>query len=44
MIVNSVASEESDKEEKTREYTKAEVELNAYIRNNFPEWEAKEIL
>jgi sulfate adenylyltransferase subunit 1 len=43
MIVSSVASESCEKEEKSREYTKAEIELNAYIRNNYPEWECKEI-
>lgn len=42
MIVDSVASD-LDEETKTREYTKAEIELNAYIRNNFPEWGCKEI-
>jgi len=26
-----------------REYTQAEIELNAYIRKNFPEWECKAI-
>jgi len=41
MIVSSVASESTDEE--IKEYTKAEVELNAYIRKNFPEWECKEI-
>ena len=44
MIVNAVATESTDQEEKIKEYTKAEVELNSYIRNNFPEWECKEIL
>ncbi len=44
MIVSSVMSESTDKEEQIREYTKAEVELNAYIRNNYPEWGCKEIL
>ncbi|NQY92784.1 MAG: sulfate adenylyltransferase subunit CysN [Campylobacteraceae bacterium] len=43
MIVSSVASESRDSEEKIIEYTKAEVELNSYIRRNFPEWECKEI-
>lgn len=28
---------------KTKEYTKAEIELNKYIRENFPEWECKSI-
>ena len=44
MIVSSVTSDSTNEEEKIREYTKAEIELNAYIRNNFPEWECKEIL
>jgi len=43
MIVSSIANEANNQEEKSREYTKAEVELNAYIRKNFPEWESKEI-
>lgn len=42
MIVNSIASD-VDEEIKVKEYTKAEIELNAYIRNNFPEWGCKEI-
>lgn len=44
MIVSSVASEATNNEEKVREYTKAEIALNQYIRDNFPEWECKEIL
>ncbi|WP_072679340.1 sulfate adenylyltransferase subunit CysN [Arcobacter sp. LA11] len=44
MIVSSVANESINEEEKIREYTKAEIELNSYIRKNFPEWECKEIL
>ncbi|RXK06652.1 sulfate adenylyltransferase subunit CysN [Halarcobacter bivalviorum] len=44
MIVSSVASEATNEEEKVREYTKAEIALNQYIRDNFPEWECKEIL
>jgi len=40
MIVNSITSDSATNE---KEYTKAEIELNAYIRSNFPEWEAKEI-
>ncbi|RXJ58164.1 sulfate adenylyltransferase subunit CysN [Candidatus Marinarcus aquaticus] len=43
MIVDSIASNGADEETKIREYTKAEIELNAYIRNNFPEWGCKEI-
>ena len=42
MIINSVANN-FDEETKIKEYTKAEIELNAYIRNNFPEWGCKEI-
>lgn len=30
-------------EDKARVYTKAEIELNAYIRKNYPEWECKKI-
>lgn len=30
-------------EEKNRIYTQAEIELNAYIRKNYPEWECKKI-
>lgn len=29
--------------DKTRIYTQAEIELNAYIRKNYPEWECKKI-
>jgi len=43
MILSAVANEAVDTDEKLRVYTKAEIELNAYIRSNFPEWEAKEI-
>eukprot|EP01003_Olkasia_polycarbonata_P004130 NODE_30_length_2325_cov_195.321178_g16_i0.p2 GENE.NODE_30_length_2325_cov_195.321178_g16_i0~~NODE_30_length_2325_cov_195.321178_g16_i0.p2 ORF type:complete len:259 (-),score=37.10 NODE_30_length_2325_cov_195.321178_g16_i0:1454-2230(-) len=42
MIIDSIQSDESV--ESIKEYTKAEIELNAYIRNNFPEWECKEIV
>jgi sulfate adenylyltransferase subunit 1 len=41
MIVESV--QDSQFNDQTRDYTKAEKELNAYIRNNFPEWGCKEI-
>jgi sulfate adenylyltransferase subunit 1 len=44
MIVSSLANEAMDKDEKLKVYTKAETELNVYIRNNYPEWECKEIL
>ena len=43
MIVSSVTNEVQDQEESIKEYTKAEIELNAYIRKNYPEWECKEI-
>ncbi|MGB0989317.1 MAG: elongation factor 1-alpha C-terminal domain-related protein, partial [Halarcobacter sp.] len=42
MIVDAV--ETQGKEEELREYTKAEIALNQYIRDNFPEWGCKEIL
>ncbi len=42
MIVDSVISDSIDQETKT--YTKAEIALNQYIRDNFPEWGCKEIL
>lgn len=44
MIVDSIASDVEDEDTNTRKYTQAEIELNAYIRNNFPEWGCKEIL
>ncbi|EAH9788927.1 sulfate adenylyltransferase subunit CysN [Campylobacter coli] len=31
------------REDKARVYTQAEIELNAYIRKNYPEWECKKI-
>jgi len=40
MIVNSIENLESTTK---KEYTKAEIELNRYIRANFPEWDCKEI-
>ena len=39
MIVSSVLGEHITK----KVYTKDEIELNAYIRKNYPEWECKEI-
>ena len=42
MIVSSILGESSH-EPTLREYTKAEIELNAYIRSNYPEWGCKEI-
>jgi sulfate adenylyltransferase subunit 1 len=44
MIVSSIKSEATNEEQKIKEYTKAEVELNEYIRKNYPEWDCKEIL
>jgi sulfate adenylyltransferase subunit 1 len=41
MIVQSV--QDSELGVQTKEYTQAEKELNVYIRNNFPEWDCKEI-
>ena len=37
MIVSSATNESIDEEENIKEYTKAEIELNAYIRKNYPE-------
>ncbi|NVJ52222.1 MAG: sulfate adenylyltransferase subunit CysN [Campylobacteraceae bacterium] len=42
MIVD--AQESQDNEDQTRDYTEAEIALNKYIRDNFPEWGCKEIL
>jgi sulfate adenylyltransferase subunit 1 len=44
MIVDAIVSEALDKEENIRKYTQAEIELNEYVRRNYPEWECKEIL
>ena len=43
MISASIINASMDEEIDTRTYTKAEKELNAYIRKNFPEWECKAI-
>jgi sulfate adenylyltransferase subunit 1 len=43
MIVSSIEGFAHLEEEK-KVYTQAEIELNAYIRKNFPEWGCKEIL
>jgi sulfate adenylyltransferase subunit 1 len=43
MIVNHIEGFAKLEVEK-REYTKAEVELNEFIRRNYPEWGCKEIL
>jgi len=42
MIVSSVEGF-AHLEEKKKVYTQAEIELNAYIRNNYPEWNCKAI-
>ena len=41
MIVSSSEGEAKLEDEKV--YTQAEVELNAYIRKNYPQWNCKEI-
>lgn len=41
MIIKSIQS--SNEESEIKEYTNAEKALNQYIRENFPEWECKEI-
>ena len=41
MIISS--NESSSKEQSIKEYTKAEIELNQYIRNNYPQWNCKAI-
>lgn len=44
-IVNSQSSIETmDYKLSTKDYSQAEIALNAYIRENFPQWECKEIL
>jgi len=43
MIVSSIIGKSSSKEKTIREYTKAEKELNEFIRTNYPEWDCKEI-
>jgi sulfate adenylyltransferase subunit 1 len=43
MIVSSIIGKSSGKEKTIREYTKAEKELNEFIRTNYPEWDCKEI-
>ncbi len=40
MIASSIIGEH---QEGKRKYSQAELELNAFIRRNYPEWEAKEI-
>ncbi|WNC71225.1 sulfate adenylyltransferase subunit CysN [Thalassotalea psychrophila] len=41
MITNTTL--EGDVEEETRQYSPTEVELNAFIRKNFPEWNCKPV-
>ncbi|MBN2824504.1 MAG: sulfate adenylyltransferase subunit CysN [Campylobacterales bacterium] len=41
MIVSSIIGEH---QEGKRKYSQAELELNAFIRRNYPEWECKEVL
>ena len=43
MIVDVAKREEETKVKVHREYTEAEIALNKYIRENFPEWNCKEI-
>lgn len=39
----SMLCKKSAEEKEIRTYNKAETELNTYIRNNYPEWECKQI-
>lgn len=43
MIVDVSRRDQDKITHEDREYTQAEIELNAYIRKNFPEWECKAI-
>jgi len=43
MIVNVAKRENDNKLTIQKEYTEAEIALNAYIRKHFPEWNCKEI-
>ena len=43
MIISSLLGTSSGKEKSIRTYTKAEKELNNFIRVNYPEWGCKEI-
>ncbi len=43
MIVDVAKREEETKVKVHREYTDAEIALNRYIRENFPEWNCKEV-
>ena len=42
-MIMDILEEEGDKKDTYKEYTKAEKELNRYIRENFPEWACKVI-
>ncbi|MEA1982998.1 MAG: sulfate adenylyltransferase subunit CysN [Campylobacterota bacterium] len=43
MIISSIINDSMDDTQNQREYTEAEVALNKYIRENFPEWDCREI-
>ncbi|SFV52771.1 Sulfate adenylyltransferase subunit 1 [hydrothermal vent metagenome] len=43
MIVNVAKREEETEVKAHRDYTEAEIALNRYIRENFPEWDCKSI-
>ena len=43
MIIKNI-KKETDKNLKIKHYTSAEIELNSYIRKNYPEWGTTEIL
>lgn len=43
MIIDAIRTHEKDEEIQKKEYTKAEIALNTYIIENFPEWDCKEI-
>jgi sulfate adenylyltransferase subunit 1 len=44
MIVSSIVGEHNSTQTiESKKYTQVEIELNKYIRTNFPEWECKEI-
>jgi len=43
MIVDVAKREEEAKIRIHREYTEAEIALNKYIQENFPEWNCKEV-
>lgn len=43
MITKTKVTEPKSFQEQTRIYTQAEIELNAYVRKCFPEWECKKV-